>query len=263
MSENNNKETVITDRSTSFGPGRLKTVRRLATVTAVGLVIGGGYFGLKLSPADATNANKVTVPGPNDTADAQRAKPALFSAYPKLDQPEPEGPSALETKLGEVEGYLKALDARLAALAAMPPADTSAAFDAKVAALEASNKAVEELLQKTRSEEEEERTEMRRQRDALRMELSELRAQMLSRPAPFTGTSDADEGVKAEAQHRREMERLRLESELAANERVATRKLEEQLAAVEHTRRMEIAALEKNVLVQKRNPTWRRQRLQR
>jgi len=221
-------------------------VRRLTAVTAVGLVIGGGYFGLKFSPADATNADKVTVPGPNDTADAQRAKPALFSAYPKLDQPKPEGPSAIETKLGEVEGYLKALDERLVALAAIPPADPAAAFEAKVAALEASSKAVEALLEKTRSEEEDERAEMRRQRDALRMELSELRAQMLSRPTPFADTSDADEIAKAEAEHRREMERLRLESELAAIERVETRKLEEQLAAVEHTRRMEIAKLEKS-----------------
>jgi len=244
MSVENTKQTV-TDRTKTLRPHRFSLIARVGVISAVALVVGGGYFGLKLSTADETRADKVTVPNPGDASDTQRTKPALFSAYPKIDQPEPEGPSLIETKLVKVENTLAALDARLAALAAVPPADPSAAFEAKVVSLEKSTKAVEDMLAEVRAEDKEERSEERRRRDELRMELSELRARMLAQPAAFSGTSAADENAQAEAEHRREMDRLRLESELAAKERVETRKLEEQLAAVEHKRRLELTALEK------------------
>lgn len=244
MPEENTEQTV-TDRTKTFRPHRFSLITRVASISTVALVVGGGYFGLRLSAADDVSADKVTVPSPGDASDAQRAKPALFSAYPKIDQPEPDGPSLIETKLLKFEDTLAVLNARLAALAAMPPADPSAAFEAKVAALEVSTKAVEDLLEQAKAKEAEERTEERRQRNALRMELSELRARMLAQPTAFSGTSAADENAQVEAEHRREMERLRLESELAAKERLETRKLEEQLAAVEHTRQLELTALEK------------------
>lgn len=245
MSEKNAKKS-ITDRTKRLQPQRGSGMMRIGAVMAVALVIGGGYLGLKLSPADATAVGKVSVPGPDDHSNAQRAKPALFSAYPKLDQPEPEGPSVLEAKLAKVENTLNALDERLAAMVAAPPADPSAAFEAKVAALEASTKTVEELLEKTRTEEADERDAERRRRTELQIELSELRARMFAQPTTFADTPNIDEAAKAEAEHRREMDRLRLESELAAKERMETRKLEEQLATTEHTRRMELAALEKS-----------------
>ena len=245
MSEDS-KQKTITDRSTSYRPSRFGAVWRVGAVTAVGLVIGAGYFGVKFTPSDATAKDGVVIPAPDDANNAPAAKPSLFqSAYPKLDQPELEGPSEIEIKLSRVEDSLTALDERLAALAAMPPADPSAAFEAKVAALEASGKAIRDTLEKTRKENEEERAAEKRRRDALQMELTELRTRMLTQPAPFGGSSDAEEIAQAEAEHRREMARLRLEAELAAVERVEMRKLEEDLAAREHTRRIELASIEK------------------
>ena len=245
MSEDKTTKT-ITDRSTSYRPNRFGTAWRVGAVTAVGLVISAGYFGVKFTPTDATAKEGVSIPAPTDTNQAPGAKPSLFqSAYPKLDQPEPEGPSALEIKLSRFEESITALDERLAALAAVPPADPSAAFEAKVAGLESSGAAIKELLEQTRKENEEERAEEKRRRDALQADLTELRMRMLTQPAPFAGSSDADEAAQAEAEHRREMARLRLESELAAVERVEMRKLEEDLAAREHKRRIELAEIEK------------------
>ena len=245
MSEDKKNKT-ITDRSTSYRPNRFGTAWRVGAVTAVGLAISAGYFGVKFTPTDATAKDGVSIPAPNDTNNAPGAKPSLFqSAYPTLDQPEPEGPSAIEIKLSRVENSLTALDERLAALAALPPANPSAAFEAQVAALEASGKVIKDTLEKTRKENEEEREIEKRRRNALQTELTELRTRMLTQPAPFGGSSDADEAAQAEAEHQREMARLRLEAELAALERVEMRKLEEDLAAREHTRRIELAAIEK------------------
>jgi len=237
---------VVTDRTKQFRPHRFRTLARIGTVSAIALAVGGGYLGLKLSAADEPHAEKVTVPKPGETTSVQQSKPALFSAYPKIDVPEPEGPSLLETKLTKVEGALEVLDGRFAALAAAKPADPNAAFEAKVASLEKSTKAVEDTLAQLRAADKEERAEERRRRDELRMEISELRARLLAQPTVFSGASSNDESAEAEAEHRRELERLRLEADLAAKERLETRKLEEQLAAIDHTRRLELTALEKS-----------------
>lgn len=245
MSEDKNEKT-ITDRSASYRPNRFGAIWRVGAVTAVAFVIGAGYFSVKVSPTDAALQDSVSIPAPDDPNHAAATKPDLFqSAYPKLDQPEPETPSAVEVKLSRVENSLISLDERLAALAALPPADPSAAFDAKVASLEASGNAIKELLEKTRKENEEERADEKRRRDALQMELTELRARMMAQPVSFGGSSDADEEAQAEAQHRREMARLKLEAELAAKERAAIRELEEDLASREHARRIELTAIEK------------------
>jgi len=245
MSEDKSKKT-ITDRSNSYRPNRFGLTWRAGAVTAVALIVGAGYFGVKFTPTDATAKEGVSIPAPDDANPAPGVKPNLFqSAYPKLDQPEPEGPSALEIKLSRFEESITALDERLAALAAVPPADPSAAFEAKVAGLESSGAAIKELLEQTRKENEEERAEEKHRRDALQADLTELRMRMLTQPATFVGSSDADEAAQAEAEHRREMARLRLEAELAALERLEMRKLEEDLAAREHKRRIELAAIEK------------------
>ena len=246
MMSEDQKEKTITDRSDSFRPNRLGVLWRFGAVTAIALVISAGYFGVRDSPIDTVSNTTVSIPSPGDSTYAAGSKPSLFqSAYPKIDQPEPEGPSDLEIKLSKVEDSLSSLDERLAALAAIPPADPPAAFDAKVASLEASGKSIRDLLEKTRKENEDERAEEKRRRDALQMELTELRAQMMARPVSFGSSSVADEEAQAEAEHRREMARLRLEAELAAQERAAMRKLEEDLAAQEHTRRIELANIEK------------------
>ena len=246
MMSEDQEEKTITDRSARFRPNRFGALWRFGAVTAIALVISAGYFGVRGSPTDAASNTTVSIPLPGDSTRAAGSKPSLFqSAYPKIDQPEPEGPSELELKLSRVEDSLTSLDERLAALTSIPPADPSTAFDAKVASLEASGKSIRELLEKTRKENEDERAEEKRRRDALQMELTELRAQMMARPVSFGSSSAADEEAQAEAEHRREMARLRLEAGLAAQERAAIRKLEEDLAAQEHTRRIELAKIEK------------------
>ena len=260
MPEDKNAQ-LVTDRSTSYRPNRFGTLWRIGTVTAVGLVISAGYFGVKFTPSDAAAKDSVTIPAPNDANSAPAAKPSLFqSAYPKLDQPEPEGRSEIEIKLSRVEDSLAALDARLAALAALPSASPSAEFEAKVAELEASGKAIKETLEKTRKDNEEERAAEKRRRDALQTELTELRMRLLTQPTPFGGSSNDSEAVQAEAEHKREMARLRLEAELAALERVEMRKLEEDLAAREHTRRMELAAIEKQHAAETESAKFNRDR---
>lgn len=246
MMSEDKKEKTITDRSGIFRPNRFGALWRFGAVAAIALVISAVYFGVRGSPTDTAGNASVIIPSPGDSTHAAGSKPSLFqSAYPKIDQPEPQGPSELEIKLSKVEDSLTSLDERLAALASIPPADPSAAFDAKVATLEASGKSIRGLLEKTRKENEDERAEEKRRRDALQMELTELRAQMMARPVSFGSSSTADEEAQAEAEHRREIARLRLEAELAAQERAAMRKLEEDIAAQEHTRRIELANIEK------------------
>ena len=256
MSESDNLDKKIGDRVDALnGKDSSPFNTRNAAIFVGALALGGGYFGVRASdavvpenkPLDVTAAQASAAPPRRDT---------LFAAPAVPLPPVETGPSDLEIKMASLMGAVEKLGARIDAVATVPP--TPAVDPAAQALLEElrnlaqSNAAMRKDLESRIASAETDRRNEARDREALEMQIAELRAEILSgqgfgSPVPFaddSGPDPAAELARAEAEHRRDMERLRLEAELARADRLESERLEREREARAHEREKELRSLD-------------------
>lgn len=229
---------------------------RNAAILAGALALGGGYFGVKASdavvpenkPLDVTAAQAPAAPPRRDT---------LFAAPAMPLPPIKTGPSDLEIKMANLMGAVENLGARIDAVATAPSAPTvdpaAQALLEELRNLAQSNEAMRKDLESRIESAETSRRNEARDREALEMQIAELRAEMLSGQrfgsrVPFAEDEDGEDpaavAALAEAEHRRDMERLRLEAELARADRLESERLEREREARAHEREKELRSLD-------------------
>lgn len=256
MSGSDSSDKKITDRVEALQGKRPSPINtRNAAILAGALALGGGYFGVKASdavipenkPLDVTAAQAQAAPPRRDT---------LFAAPAMPLPPTETGPSDLEIKMASLMGAVENLGARIDAVATAPSAPTvdpaAQALLEELRNLAQSNEAMRKDLESRIESAEADRRNEARDREALEMQIAELRAEMLSgqgfgSPVPFaddSGPDPAAEIARAEAEHRRDMERLRLEAELARADRLESERLSREREARAHEREKELRSLD-------------------
>ena len=256
MSRNDNLDKKIGDRVDALnGKGSSPFNTRNAALFVGALALGGGYFGVKASdavmpenkPLDVTAAQAQAAPPRRDT---------LFAAPAMPLPPVETGPSDLEIKMASLMGAVENLGARIDAVATAPSpgADPMAnSLLQELRDLAKSNAAMREDLESRIESAETDRRNETRDREALEMQIAELRAEMLSgqsfgSPVPFADEEDGEDpaaiAALAEAEHRRDMERLRLEAELARADQLESERLEREREARAHEREKELRSLD-------------------
>lgn len=229
---------------------------RNAAIFIAALVLAGGYFGAK-----AGGAGEEPKPGLNIEAAAARyatppSRDSLFGHVAYTKAPADAGPSELEEQMATLMGAVQALGTRIEAVVTEERAPVkdpaSDALLTELRSLAAKNEAMREQLQTRLDTVEDDKRAQERSRASLEMEIAELRAQMLSGPA-FTAPAEfsnddepdaAEIAALAEVEHRRELERLRLEADLARQERLEEERLSRERESLAHIREKELRSLD-------------------
>jgi len=246
----------ITDRVDALKGERPSPFNTRNVAIFVGaLALGGGYFGVKASdavvpenkPLDMAAAQVPVTPPRRDT---------LFAAPAMPLPPVETGPTDLEIQMATLMGAVESLGTRIDAVAAAPPAPTAdpaaKALLEELRGLAQSNETMRANLEDRIEQAENDRRDAALNRNALEMQIAELRAELLSgqgfgSPAPFAddnGPDPAAEIARAEAEHRRDMERLRLEAELARADQLESERLSREREARAHEREKELRSLD-------------------
>ena len=265
MTGSNNPEKKIGDRVDALNgkrPSPLNT--RNAVILAGALALGGGYFGVRASDAVVPENKPLNVSAAQTPAAPPR-RDTLFAAPAMPLPPIETGPSDLEIKMASLMGAVENLGARIDAVATAPSAPTvdpaAQALLEELRNLARSNEAMRKDLESRIESAENKRRDDARDRNALEMQIAELRAEILGgqgfgSPVPLADDSDpnpAAELARAEAEHRRDMERLRLEAELARADRLESERLEREREARAHEREKELRSLEAHYTDQEAN----------
>ena len=254
MTGRDDTDKKITDRVDALKGKRPSPFNtRNAAVLVGALALGGGYFAVKASdavvpenkPLDMAAAQVPVTPPRRDTLFAAPAMPTVET-----------GPTDLEIQMAALMGAVESLGTRIDAVAAAPPSPTddpaTTALLEELRNIAKSNEMVRESLEERLAGAEEKRRSDKQAREALEMQIAELRAEMLSgqnlgSPVPFAddnATDPAAEIALAEAEHRRDMERLRLEAELARADRLESERLEREREARAHEREKQLRSLD-------------------
>ena len=226
------REKLIADRAKLFQPRRHSEIRRVAVIAVAALVIGGGYISWQNAGTLTAAAPRIAIPAANEGPNAAPAPTRpLFAELPVA--PVSIEPTALERQIEVLSSAIKALDTRITEIgsAKAEPVDMSV----EITALQNSNKTLAKEFRAILEAEATNRETERERQAALEAELSELREH---------ANRKTDEDARAEAGHRRELDRLRLEHELTAKEQRAQHELETMRAAREHQQRKELKAIE-------------------
>ena len=244
------REKLIADRAKLFQPRRHSEVRRVAAIVVAALVIGCGYIGWQNAGTLATAVPRVAIPaaseGPSATPSPTRP---LFADLPEA--PVSNEPTALERQIEALSSAIAALDTRITEIGdeKAAPADMSV----EITALQESNKTLAKEFRAILETEASNREAERERQAAMEEELSQVRERE---------RAELDQDARAEAGHRRELERLRLEHELTAKEQVAQHKLDAARALSEHEHRKELKAIEAGEAERLRLDAEREKRIQ-
>ena len=255
MTRSDDSEKKIGDRVDALNDKSSSPVNtRNALILGTALALGGGYYATTASGAAEPARASLDVAAQANAAAAPRARLFVDQAMPL--PPIETGPSDLEIQMATLMGAVQELGTRIDAAATAPPAPTAdpaaEALLEELRNLAQSNEAMREDLNDRIEKAENDRREAALNRNALEMQIAELRAEILSgqgfgSPAPFAddnGPDPAAEVARAEAEHRREMERLRLEAELARADQLESERLSREREARAHEREKELRSLE-------------------
>ena len=244
------REKLIADRAKLFQPRRHSEVRRMAVVAIAALIMGGGYIGWQHAGTLATAVPRVAIPAATEgpSATLSRTRP-LFAGLPEV--PVLNEPTALERQIETLSSAIAALDTRITEIGAKQtvPVDMSV----EITALQESTKTLAKEFRAILEEEASNREAERERQAAMEEELSELRERE---------NAQLDQDTRAEAGHRRELERLRLEHELTAKEQLVQHKLDAAKALSEHEHRKELKAIEAREAERLRLDAEREKRIQ-
>ena len=226
------REKLIADRAKLFQPRRHSEVRGVAMIAIAALVMGGGYIGWQNAGSLATAVPRVAIPaateGPSATPSPTRP---LFANLPQA--PVSNEPTALERQIEALSSAIVALDTRITEIGAEQTAPVD--MSVEITALQESNKTLAKEFRAILEEEATNREAERERQAAMEDELFVLRERE---------NTHLDEDARAEAGHRRELERLRLEHELTAKEQLEQHRLDAARAAREHEQRKELKVIE-------------------
>ena len=256
MSGSDNPDKKIGDRVDALNGKNSSPVNtRNALILGTALALGGGYYATTASWAVVPDKDPLDIAAQANPAAAPRAR--LFAAQATPLPPVETGPSDLEKQMATLMGAVENLGARIETIAATPPAQTDDPIANTVLQelrdLATSNAAMREDLESKIESAENSRRDDARNRNALEMQIAELRAEMLigqsfRSPVPIAGEEAGEDpaavAALAEADHRRDMERLRLEAELARNDRLESERLEREREARAHEREKELRSLD-------------------
>ena len=244
------REKLIADRAKLFQPRRHSEVRRVAVIAVAALVMGGGYIGWQNAGSLATAVPRVAIPaateGPNAAPSPTRP---LFADLPEA--PVSNEPTALERQIEALSSAIAALDTRITEIGAEQTAPVD--MSVEITALKESNKTLAKEFRAILEEEATNRESERERQAAMEDELSVLRERE---------SAQLDQDSRAEAGHRRELERLRLEHELTAKEQLEQHRLDAARAAREHEQRKELKAIEAREAERLRLETEREKQVQ-
>ena len=223
-------QSMIADRAKRFAPKRGTELRRVLVIAVAALGLGGGYWAWQNSARELVATPRIAIPAAEEGGSAAPPPPrTLFTGLPAA----PAEPSALEKQIEALTVSIAMLDTRITE----NEGERSAApeLTAQIVALQESNRKLAEDFRTILQGEAITRSHEAERRVMLDAELAALRAQ-------HDQKSDLD--AKAEADHRRELERLRMAHDLKAQERAELHRLEAEIAAREHERRKELRAIE-------------------
>ncbi len=223
-------QSMIADRAKRFAPKRGTELRRTLTIALAALALGGGYWVWKDPATSLVAAPRIAIPAAEEGRSAAPPPPrTLFTGLPAA----PAEPSALERQIEALTASIALLDDRITDTQA--ERDTSPELTAEIVALQESNRKLADEFRSILQGEAITRSHDAERRAMLEAELAAIRAQNDQKP---------DLDAKAEADHRRELERLRMAHDLKAQERGELHRLEAEIAAREHERRKELRAIE-------------------
>ncbi len=239
------RQSMIDDRARRFAPKRGTEMRRILAIALAALALGGGYWAWKESGTDGIVAPRIAIPAAEEgRSAAPPPQRTLFTGMPAA----PAAPNALERQIEALTESIAMLDTRITETEA--ERNAAPELTAEIVALQESNRTLAEEFRAILQGEAITRNHDAERRATLEAELAAIRAQVDRKP---------DLDAKAEADHRRELERLRMAHDLKAQERAALHRLEAEIAAKEHERRKELRAIEAREAATVRFETERRE----
>ena len=216
MTRSDNPDKKIGDRVDALSDKSSSPVNtRNTLILGTALALGGGYYATTASGAAEPARASLDVAAQANAAAAPRARLFVDQATPL--PPIETGPSDLEIQMATLMGAVESLGTRIDAVATAPPAPTvdpaAEALLEELRNLAQSNEAMREDLKDRIEKAENDRREAALNRNALEMQIAELRAEILSgqgfgSPAPFAddnGTDPAAEIARAEAERLQEL----------------------------------------------------------
>ena len=238
-------QSMIADRARRFAPKRGTELRRVLVIAVAALGLGGGYWAWQNSEGELVAVPRIAIPAAEEGGSAAPPPPrTLFTGLPAA----PAQPSALEKQIEALTASIALLDTRIMETEAAR--GTTPELAAEIVALQESNRKLAEEFRAILQGEAITRSHEAERRAMLDAKLSALRAHH---------DQKADLDAKAEADHRRELERLRMAHDLKAQERAELHRNEAEIAAREHERRKELRAIEAREAATARYETERRE----
>jgi len=183
-----------------FSPGQIAGV--------ILMLIGGGFHFMRPGIAESQEQAGFEVPR---TVDDTAAAPARRQMFQNFDEVPNTGPSALELEMQRVLANIQALAEKVDTLANTPQAGTDPALTARIDDLTRQTENLSALVNADSSGSQEELLAEKQRRDALEMQIAQLRAQIAT--ANATGNTGASEAAMA---HLREIELLKVQADLEA-----------------------------------------------
>ena len=203
------RKDIVADRTKALkksGKQRRFSVSQLAGVVL--LLLGGGVHFMKPGVAESQEAVPFEVPRQVDTTAAAPVRKQMFDgSVPRPDV----GPSALELQIQQMMASIGTLTATVQTLANTPRGETDPALVARIDDLSRQTESLQAMIGSGAGASEEALLAEQQRRDALDMQMAELRAQVAS--ANSAGDTGASEAAIA---HLREIELLKVQSGLEA-----------------------------------------------
>ena len=200
---------LITDRAEALR--RSSKPRRFSTAQIAGVIlmlIGGGFHFVRPGTAESQEPVGFEVPRTSDDSAAAPARKQMFSNFESIPAT---GPSALELEMQRVLANIQALAEKVDTLANAPQGGADPALTARIDDLARQTKNLSALVNADASGSEEQLLAEKQRRDALEMQIAQLRAQVAT--ANATGDTGASEAAMA---HLREIELLKVQADLEA-----------------------------------------------